>query len=309
MAKRWFEGPDEGEHRAALAGLVTGPWSWLLGVAAATAVAWWLVVAVTPALLDLTFSRVAASVLEVAAFAALLAWFELAGAGLPARLRAPLRAGLLLATLAAAVGIFPSAGELPAPADSPARVVHLVLLGTLPSLLAVVVIGCFLLAFLRLPAPAALPPWPRLLPAVAGLAWGIDAVIGLWWLATFDPASPDEAALLWPEVLLSAARMAAVGLAVVLAFAVATRRPSLTRPAASAALTGALLLALGWSFLPQLAATWLVPQLPLALGAAIFSAPVVLASFAGTALITVAAATPQGSPGGVVPASGLASEN
>lgn len=87
--------------------------------------------------------------------------------------------------------------------------------------------------------------------------------------------------------------MAAVGLAVVLAFAVVTRRPPLTRPAARAALAGALLLVLAWSFLPQLAATWLVPVLPLALGAAIFSAPVLLAAFAGTALLAVAAAAPQ----------------
>jgi hypothetical protein len=309
MAKRWVESPDEGEDRAALAGLVTGPWSRLLGVAATAAVAWWLLVAVTPALLGLALPRWAGPALEVAAFAALLAWFVLAGAGRPARARGLVLAGLLLSILAEALVLLPSAGEAPSPADPPARVVRLVLAGTLPTLLAAA-IGCFLLAFLRLPATAPTrPPWPRSLPAFAGLAWGIDAAVGLWWLARFEPASPDEAALLWPEALLSAARMAAVGLAVVLAFAVVTRRPLLTRPAARAALAGALLLAFAWSFLPQLAATWLVPFLPLALGAAIFSAPVLLASFAGAALLTVVAAAPPALPGGVVPASGFAREH
>jgi hypothetical protein len=293
MATRWIRDPGESEDRAALAGLVTGPWAWLLRVAAAAAVTRWLLAAVAPAVLDLSLSRWAAPALEVAALAALLGWFALAGAGRPARVRGLMLAGLLLSILAAALVLLPSAGEAPSAADPPARVVRLMLAGTLPSLLAAAAIGCFLLAFLRLPAAATTrPPWPRSLPAVAGLAWGIDAAVGLWWLARFEPASPDQAALLWPEVLLSAARMAAVGLAVVLAFAVPTRRPPLTRPAARAALAGALLLVLAWSLLPQLAATWLVPVLPLALGAAIFSAPVLLASFAGTALLTVAAAAP-----------------
>ena len=294
MGRRWRRTPGEGEERPVLAGLMTGPWAWLLGVAAAAAVARWLLATVAPALLDLSLSRWAGPALELVAFAALLAWFELAGAGRPARVRAPLRAGLLLSTLAAAVALLPSTGESPSPAEPPARVVRLVLAGTLPTLLAAAAIGCVLLAFLHLPPAATTrPPWPRSLPALAGLAWGIDAAVGLWWLARFEPASPDEAALLWPQLLSSAARVAAVGLAVVLAFAVVTRRPSLTRPAAIAALAGALLLVLAWSLLLQLAATWLVPFLPLAVGAAIFGAPVLLASFAGTALLTIAAATPR----------------
>ena len=307
MAKRWFG--DLGEDRAALAGVVTGPWAWLLAVAAAAAVTRWLLAAVTPVLLDLTLSRWAGPALEVAAFAALLAWFELTAASRPARLRAPVWAALLLATVAAAVALLPSAGESPSPADSPARVARLVLLGTLPNLLAAAAIGGFLLAFLRLPGAGTRPPWPRPLPAVAGLAWGIDAAVGLWGLARFEPASPDAAALLWPGALSAAVRPATVALAVVLAFAVATRRASLTRPAARAALTGALLLVVAWSLLLQLAASWLVPLLPLALGSAIFGAPVLLASFAGTALLAVAVATPQVSPGAVVPASGFASQN
>ena len=294
MATRWIRDPGEREDRAALAGLVTGPWAWLLRVAVAAAVTRWLLAAVAPVVLDLSLARWAGPALEVVAFAALLAWFALAGAGRPARGRGLVPAGLLLSILAAALVLLPSAGEAPSPADPPARVVRLVLAGTLPSLLAAAAIGCFLLAFLRLPATATTrPPWPRSLPAFAGLAWGIDAAVGLWWLARLEPASPDQAAPLWPEALLSAARMAAVGLAVVLAFVVVTRRPPLTRPAARAALAGALLLVLAWSLLPQLAATWLVPLLPLALGAAIFSAPVLLASFAGTALLAAAAAAPQ----------------
>jgi hypothetical protein len=293
MATRWTRDPGDAEGRAALARLLTGPWAWLLRVAAAAAVARWLLAAGAPGLLDLSLSRWAGPALEVAAFAALLAWFELAGAGRPARVRALVLAGLLLSILAPLMTLLPSAGEAPSTADPPARVVGLVLAGTVPSLLGAAAVGCFLLSFLRLPATtASRPPWPSSLPAFAGLAWGIDAAVGLWWLAGFEPASPDEAALLWPGVLVSAARMAAVGLALVLAFAVTARRPPLTRPAAGAALAGALLLALAWSFLPQLVATLLVPLLPLALGVAIFGAPVLLAPFAGTALLALAASAP-----------------
>jgi hypothetical protein len=154
-------------------------------------------------------------------------------------------------------------------------------------------IACYLVAFLGLPAPAAPPPWPRVLPVVAGLAWAADSAVGLWWLARFEPAGPDDAVLLWPGVLLSAARVAAAGLAVVLVFVVADRRPALARPAAKAGLAGALLLVLAWSFSLQLVISWLVPHLPQTLGSAIFGAPVLLAGFTGTALLAVAAAAPQ----------------
>jgi hypothetical protein len=106
-------------------------------------------------------------------------------------------------------------------------------------------------------------------------------------------AGPDDAVLLWPGVLLPAARVAAAGLAVVLVFVVADRRPALARPAAKAGLAGALLLVLAWSFSLQLVISWLVPHLPQTLGSAIFGAPVLLAGFTGTALLAVAAAAPQ----------------
>jgi hypothetical protein len=75
---------------------------------------------------------------------------------------------------------------------------------------------------------------------VAGLAWAADSAVGLWWLARFEPAGPDDAVLLWPGVLLSAARVAAAGLAVVLVFVVAEAAPQTPsrvggRPSASTA--------------------------------------------------------------------------
>ena len=58
MGTRWIRDPgeDEGEDWAALAGLVAGPWAWLLRVAAA-AVTRWLLAAVAPVVLDLSLAR------------------------------------------------------------------------------------------------------------------------------------------------------------------------------------------------------------------------------------------------------------
>jgi hypothetical protein len=290
IRRRWL--PGWGGAADGGAGLVPGTGSWLLGAAVAAAGARWLLAALTPELLGASWLDWAARVLDLAAFAALLVWFNLAAAGRPARLRAPMRAGLLLAALSVGVALLPGAGELPPVADAP-RALGLMVPGWLPSLLGAAAVACYLVAFLGLPAPAARPPWPRVLPVVAGLALAADAAVGLWWLAWFEPASPDEAVLLWPGVLLSAARVAAAGLAVVLVFVVADRRPALARPAARAGLAGALLLVLAWSFSLQLLISWLVPQLPPTLGSAIFGAPVLLAPFAGTALLAVAAAAPQ----------------
>ena len=64
-------------------------------------------------------------------------------------------------------------------------------------------------------------------------------------------------------------------------------------PAARAGLAGAILLVVAWSLALQLGIGWLVPLLPQALGAVVLSAPVLLAGFAGTALVAVAAAAPQ----------------
>lgn len=276
----WRAGQGDG---ASLAGLLAGPGSWMLRVAVVAALARWLLAALTPGLLDLPWPLWAARLLDTAAFAALLAWFGTAAAARPGRVRVPMWAGLLLATLGAALTFLPESGG-PVPATPE------LLLGTLPTLLGAAAVACFLVAFLGLPGrEAGGRPWPRPLPALAGLAWGIDAAVGLWWLAQFEPAAPDEAALLWPGVLLSAGRAAATGSAIALAFVVADRRPAMAR----AGLAGAILLVLAWSLTLQLGISWLVPLLPQALGWLILSAPVLLTGFAGTALVAVAAAAPQ----------------
>jgi hypothetical protein len=84
----------------------------------------------------------------------------------------------------------------------------------------------------------------------------------------------------------------------VLAFVVLDRRPGLSRPAAGAGLAGAVLLALAWSLAVQVGSSWLVPNLPQVLVPGLFVAPAVLAGFAGTALLAVAAADPQASRDG-----------
>ena len=147
----------------------------------------------------------------------------MAAAGRPGRVRVPMLAGLLLATLGAALALLPEPnGRRHRTARPHAREL---LRSALPTLLGAAAVACYLVAFLGLPGRAEPgPPWPRLLPAVAGLAWGIDTAVGLWWLARFEPATPDEAALLWPAVLLSAGRVAATGLAIVLV--VRARRPA-----------------------------------------------------------------------------------
>jgi hypothetical protein len=135
LRQRWLPAwRGAGEGGAAPAGLGPGPGSGLLGAAVAAAVARSLLAVLTPALLGASWLHWAARVLDVAAFAALLAWFRAAGGGRPARLRAPMRAGLLLAILGAALVLLSGSGDLPSPSDSPARVLRLVLLGSLPSL-------------------------------------------------------------------------------------------------------------------------------------------------------------------------------
>ncbi len=279
----WRDGDEGG---AALAGTLAGPGSWLLGVAVVAALARWLLAALTPQLLSASWLHRAAQVLDTAAFAAVAGWFAVAAAGRPARVR--VLAGLVLATLGAALALLPEPIWAP---DGSAPLAPELLLSAIPTLLGAAAVACYLAAFLGLPGRAESgPPWPRILPALAGLAWGIDSAVGLWWLARYEPATPDEAALLWPAVLLSAGRVAATGLAVVLVFVLADRRPAMTWPAARAGLAGAILLALAWSLTLQLGIGWLVPLLPQALGSVVLSAPVLLAGFAGTALVAVAAA-------------------
>ena len=208
----WRDGDEGG---AALAGALPGPGSWLLGVAVAAALARWLLAALTPELLGLPWLDRAAQVLDLAAFAALLAWFGVAAAGRPGRVRAPMRAGLLLATLGAALALLPlpAVDGLAAPDGSGPATAGLIPRLSLPSLLGAAAVACYLVAFLGLPAPGGAAALAALLPVVAGLAWGADAAVGLWWLAQFEPAGLDEAVLRWPGVLLSAARVTAVGLA------------------------------------------------------------------------------------------------
>ena len=286
----WRDGDEGG---AALAGTLAGPGSWLLGVAVVAALAWWLLAALTPQLLGASWLHQAAQVLDTAAFAAVAGWFAVAAAGRPARVRVPMLAGLVLATLGAALALLPEPNWAAAP-DGSAPLARELLRSALPTLLGAAAIACYLAAFLGLPGRAESgPSWPRILPALAGLAWGIDSAVGLWWLARFEPATPDEAALLWPAVLLSAGRVAATGLAVVLVFVLADRRPAMAWPAARAGLAGAILLVVAWSLALQLGIGWLVPLLPQGLGAVVLSAPVLLTGFAGTALVAVAAAAPQ----------------
>ena len=69
--------------------------------------------------------------------------------------------------------------------------------------------------------------------------------------------------------------------------------PGLVLGDAFSFLAGAVLLALAWSPAIQVAASWQVPRLPQVLIPAIFAAPTILAGFAGTALLAVAAVDPQ----------------
>jgi hypothetical protein len=292
--RQWAVVLDDGYELPLRHRWLPGPRSWLLGLAAAAAVARWALALLTLQLLGVTWTGPAAQALKVTAAAALLAWFWGAAAHRPARVRVPMLAGLLLATLGAGLAILLGPAGPEPPVGSAWQALGLFLRESFPSLLGVAAVACYLSAFLGLPGRAApRPPWPRVLPVAAGLAWGIDLAVGLGRLARFEPAGPDEAALVWYGVLVTAMRATAVGLAIVLAFVVLDRRPALSRPAARAGLVGAALLALAWSLAIQIASGWLVPHLPPAPMSAVFAAPAVLAIFAGTALLAVAAADPQ----------------
>jgi len=296
VGHRWLPGRGgAGEGGTALAGMLPGPRSWLLGVAAAAALARWALVALSPQLLVAPWTDPAVRALDLAASAALLAWFWAAGQRRPGQVRTPMLAGLLLVTLGAGLALLLGPADPAAPTDSAWAGLGLFLRNSYPSLFGVAALACYLSAFRALPGRAApRPPWPRALPVAAGLAWGLDLAVGLSWLARYVPA-PGQAALTWYGVLVSATRAAAVGLAIVLAFVVLDRRPGLSRPAARAGLAGALLLALAWSMAVAIGSSQLLPHLPQVLVPALFAALTVLAGFAGTALLAVAAADPQAS--------------
>jgi hypothetical protein len=223
---RWLLGggpADEGGR--APAGPLPGPRSWLLGLAAAAALARWALAALTLPLLGASWTGPAARALDLTAVAALLAWFWGAAGQRPSRVRAPMLAGLALATLGAGPALLLGPAEW-APVDPAGRALGLFLREELPTLLDVAALACYLSAFLGLPGRTApRPPWPRALPVAAGLAWGLDLAVGLWLLARYEPA-PGEAALAWYGVLVVAMRAAAVGLALVLGFVLLDRRPA-----------------------------------------------------------------------------------
>jgi hypothetical protein len=293
LRHRWLPGGADKERGRAPAGLLPGPRSWLLGLAAAAAVARWALAALTLLLLGAAWTGPAARALDLIAAAALLTWFWGAAGQRPSRVWAPMLAGLVLATLGAGLALPLGPAEWAPPGDSARSALGLFLREELPTLLGVAALACYLSAFLGLPGRTApRPPWPRALPVAAGLAWGLDLAVGLWLLARFESA-PGEAALAWYGVLVVAMRAAAVGLALVLGFVLLDRRPGLPRPAAGAGLAGAALLVLAWSLAVQLALSWLVPHLPQVLMPGFSVAPAVLGGFAGTALLAVAAAAPQ----------------
>jgi hypothetical protein len=291
---RWLPGwRDLDEGGSVPAGVRSEAAAWLLGAAVAAAVTGWARAAVTPEPLDPGWRNGAVLALEVGAYAALLAWFRSTADGRPARVRAAMLAGLALAALAAGLAFLPWSAGPPTVADPAGRALALALGATLPSLLGVAALGGYLVAFLALPVPAALRrPWPRGLPAAACLAWGIDLAVGLVWLARVEPTGPGEAVPVWYGVLGSAVRAAGVGLAIALVAVVLDRRPSLSPRAARAGLAGGVLLILAWSVTLQLAVVPLLILLPQTLAVALFSAQVILAGFAGTALLAAAAAGP-----------------
>jgi hypothetical protein len=236
--------------------------------------------------------------LGVLALAALLGWFGVAGRDRPARVRAGMLAGLLLATLGEAAGLLLSGPyEPPPPTASVPDLLGLLAGAWLPTLLGTAALACYLVAFLGLPAPdAPRPAWPRALPVAAGLAWGADLAVGLIWLARVEHTEEVAASWAWYDGLTSVLRAVALGLALVLLFVVLDRRPAMARRPARAALAGGVLLALASSVLVQTAVGLVAPMLPAGLALAVLGAVFSLTWFAGTALLTIAAVEAPTSP-------------
>jgi hypothetical protein len=288
---RWLPGWGAAGEGTTAAGALRAPapGARLLAAAGAAAAACWVLAAATPALFWAPWAGGAIRVLNLAAFALLLAWFRVAGRDRPARVRVPLLAGLVLAMLGQLVVLLAEPVGWPSP-DAPApQALGLLLRGSVPSLLGVAALACWLAAILGLPGQGGLPP---ALGVVAGVGWGLDTMVGLWWLVA--PPWPAEDYLTWyglPDALL---RAAALGLAIVLLLAVADRGPAMDRRAARAGLAGGVLLVVVQSVALQAgvgALTALLPQVP---AFAFVGASTMVAWFAGAALVAVAVATAAG---------------
>jgi hypothetical protein len=284
---RWrpgWTGPGAGSPGPAGVGRVPTPEAGLLVAAVAAAAAGWTLAAATPTLFWATWAWGAVRVLDLAAFALLLAWFRVAGSGLPARVRVPMLAGLGLATLGQAVQLLVGAARAPSPDDPASQGFALVLRGSLPSLLATAALACWLGAILGLPGRGRVPAW---LPVAAGAAWTLDIVVGVGWLLAAARDHPAEA-LAWYDAPTVALREAALAVAVLLLLAVIDRRPA----TASAGPAGAVLLVVTNSFAIQAGASTLVVVLPQLLGFAVAGTVTLAAWFGGAALLAVAAAHP-----------------
>jgi hypothetical protein len=291
---RWLLGwtpPREG-RTAAGAGRDPVPGSGLLVAGVGAAAAGWVLAAATPELFWASWVGGAVRVLDMAAFALLLAWFRVAGSGRPAGVRVPMLAGLGLATLGQAVELLTGPTGAPSPEDRAGRAFALALPGLLPSLLATAALACWLAAVLGLPRRCRVPAW---LPVAAGAGWTLDIVVGLGWLLASGRDRPSEA-LAWYDAPSVGLREAALAVAVLLLLAVTERRP----PTARAGLAGAVLLVAASSFAVQAGVSALVERLPQPLGFAIAGAVPLAAWFAGAALVAVAAAHPAApqAPGG-----------
>jgi hypothetical protein len=263
----------------------------LLGAAVAAAAAGWVLAAATPGLFWAPWTWGAVWLVNLAAFALLLAWFGVAGLDQVARVRLPMLAGLGLATLGEAVALLPGPAQVPSP-DDPAGQAALSLRGLLPSLLGAAALACWLAAVLGLPGRRRLPVW---LPVAAGVGWTLDVVVGLGWLLAAARDHPDEL-LAWYGAPTVALREATLAVAVLLLLAAADRRPAGAVAGAGPGLAGAALLVVASSFTVQAGLSALVGWGPQLLGAAAVATVPLAAGFAGAALVAVALARPAAQP-------------
>ena len=268
------------------------PGSRLLGAAAVAAAGSWALAAATPTLFWTSWAGGVIRVLNLAAFALLLAWFRLAGEDRPPRVRVPMLAGLALALVGQLVLLVGAPVRWPSPHAPAAEALGLLLRGSVPGLVGVAALACWLAAVLGLPGQGGLP---AALPVAAGLAWGLDTLVGLWWLVA--PPWPVQDDLAWYGLPDTVLRSAAMALAILLLLAVTDRRPVMDRGAARAGLAGAILLVAVQSVAIQAAiGTLAAGPLPQVVTFALIGAGPMVAWFAGAALVAVAAGGVPGDP-------------